>query len=201
MSDDFTFELKVRPGTSLIRMVGGLPGSGVDLKAVRLNGADVTDTGIEFRTNEDISGIEIELTTHPSEVSGLVTNARGEPVKEYSVVIFAQDQQRWGFQSRYLGMGRPDQDGRFKVRNLPAGAYYAVALEYVEPGESSDPEFLEKIRDRASRFSLNDGETKVLDLKLAGPQSEQLQIADAESISEKRATSISSRAAPATSRT
>jgi len=66
-------------------------------------------------------------------------------------------------------MGRPDQDGRFKVRNLPPGTYYAVALEYVEPGESSDPEFLEKIRDRASRFSLNDGETKVLDLKLTGP--------------------------------
>jgi hypothetical protein len=167
VNDDFTFELRVRPGLQLIRLNPvSLGGATWMTRAVRYNGVDVTDTGLEFRPNEDISGIEIELTTHPGEVSGLVTGARGEPSKDYTVVVFAQDPQRWGFQSRYIATGRPDQDGRFKIRNLPAGSYHAVALEYVEPGESGDPEFLERIRDRAMSFSVNEGEAKTLDLKL-----------------------------------
>jgi hypothetical protein len=68
--------------------------------------------------------------------------------------------------SRYLSTGRPDQDGRFKIRNLPAGSYYAVALDYFEQGDQTDPEVLDKLRDRGTLFSLNEGETKTLDLKL-----------------------------------
>ena len=49
---------------------------------------------------------------------------------------------------------------------LPAGSYYAIAVDYVEPGESNDPDFLERVRTKATTFSLNDGETKTLDLKL-----------------------------------
>jgi hypothetical protein len=164
VNDDFTFELKARPGQQLIRLAPIVPGW--SLKTVRYGGVDVSDTGIEIRANEDLSGIEVELTNHPSEVSGVVTNARGESARDYTVVVFAQDQQRWSFGSRYISQDRPDQDGRFKVRNLPAGQYRAIALDYVEPGEGSDPEFLERVRDRAITFSLNEGETKTLDLKL-----------------------------------
>ena len=60
----------------------------------------------------------------------------------------------------------PDQDGRFKIRALPPGRYYAIALDYVDPNDSGDPEFLDRIRTKATMFSLNDGETKALDLKL-----------------------------------
>ena len=127
------------------------------MKAVRLNGTDVTDTGIEVRPNEDVSGVEIELTTQVSELSGMVADARGQTVKDYSVVVFARDSARWTFGSRYFGGRPPDQDGRFKVRNLPPGDYYAIALDYVEPGAGTDPEFLEKIRDRATPFSMTEG--------------------------------------------
>jgi carboxypeptidase family protein len=167
VNDDFTFELKSRPGVQLVRLnpIGG--NTGWTMRAVRHNGVEVTDTGIEFKANEDMSGIEIELTNKPSEVSGVVTNARGEMLKDYTVVIFAQDSQRWGSTSRYQGTGRPDQDGRFKVRSLPPGQYCVIALDYVEPGESSDPEFLERIRVKATTFSLSEGETKNMDLRLS----------------------------------
>jgi hypothetical protein len=163
-SDDFTFEIKTVPGRMNLRIGGPTPG--LMLKAVRMNGIDVTDTGIDFTAGGDFSGIEVELTNHPPEVSGVVMNARGEPVKDYSVVFFSQDREKWQGSSRYVSSGRPDQSGRFKVRSLPPGAYYAVALDYVEPGESSDPEFLERVRLKATTFSLNDGEAKTLDLKL-----------------------------------
>jgi hypothetical protein len=98
------------------------------------------------------------MTNRQSDVSGLVTNTRGEAVKDYSVVVFAQDRERWKPGSRYLRSSRPDQDGRFKATGLPPGQYYAVALTYIEPGDASDPEFLERVSQKAVRFSLNEGE-------------------------------------------
>ena len=124
------------------------------------------DDGIEVRPNEDISGVEIELTTQVSELSGMVADARGQTVKDYSVVVFARESARLFTGSRYFGSGRADQDGRFKVRNLPPGDYYAIALDYVEPGAGTDPEFLERIRDRATAFSMTEGAVRTLDLKL-----------------------------------
>jgi hypothetical protein len=41
-----------------------------------------------------------------------------------------------------------------------------VAVDYIEEGEGGDPRFLEQMKDRATAFSLGEGETKVLDLKL-----------------------------------
>lgn len=169
VNDDYTFEVKARPGVALIRPMN-LP-TGWGLKAVRQHGSDVTDSGIEFRPNEDAGGIEVELTNKTTEVSGLVTNNRSEPVKDYTVVVFARDRERWGYMSRYFQMGRPDQDGRYKVKALPAGEYYAVALDYVEPGEASDPEFLDRVKTRAASFSLMDGETKILDLRISASSS------------------------------
>ncbi len=165
VNDDFTFEIKARPGTMVIRMMSNTPGWA--LKTVRVNGIDVTDDGVEIRPNEEINGIEIEMTNHQSDVSGLVTNARGDAVKDYSLIVFAQDRERWAPGSRYVRTGRPDQDGRFKITGLPAGQYYVIAVDYVEPGDATDPEFLERVRTKSMRFSLTDGEMKTMDLKVA----------------------------------
>jgi hypothetical protein len=59
----------------------------------------------------------------------------------------------------------PDQDGRFKVSGLPPGDYQIVAVDAIEPGQWMDPEFLNQIKGDATAFSLNEGETKVMDLK------------------------------------
>ena len=166
VNEDATFEMRMQPGNYLIRMNPQGNFANVRIKAVRLNGVDVTDSGLDVRPNEDLGGLEVELTTQLSDLSGFVSNARGENVKDYSIVVFARDRQRWGFSSRYLSGGRPDQDGKYRVRNLPAGDYYAIALEYVEQGAGTDPEFLDRIKDRATEFSMNDGETKTLSLKL-----------------------------------
>jgi len=165
INDDFTFEIKARPAKVLVR--ANATTGGWTMKAVRLNGQDVTDTGIEIRSNEDLSGLEVEMTNKLTEVSGLVTNARGEGVKDYSLIIFARDRERWVPNSRFIRTGRPDQDGRFKVTGLPAGAYYAIALDYIDPADdTSDPDFLDRLRGKAGTVSLGDGEARTIDLKL-----------------------------------
>jgi len=164
VQDDLTFELKSPPG--LYRLVLTPAGMGWAIRSVRLNGADVTDAGFDIKGNEEITGLEVELTNKVTTISGLVTNARGEVLKEYSALVFAQDSTRWSGNARYQGMGRPDQDGRFKISGLAPGDYYIIALDRLDTGEAGNPEFLERIRTKASRVSLDEGETKTVDLRI-----------------------------------
>jgi hypothetical protein len=165
VDDDYTFVLKTSPGRSRIALSN--PPPGWSIRAVRLNGADVLDSGIEIKPNENVRGLEVELTNKVSAITGLVAGGRGDASRDYTAIAFPQDSERWkDTNSRYIRTGRPDQDGRFKISGLPPGEYLLIAVERIDPGESTDPEFLERIRTKATRFSLLEGETKSIDLKL-----------------------------------
>jgi protocatechuate 3,4-dioxygenase beta subunit len=164
VNDDLTFELKARPGKMKIGFAGQPPGW--TIRTVRYRGVDVTDTGIEFRPNENVTDLELELTNRVTDLSGVVTNSKGEALKDYSVVIFAQDREKWMPGSRYLRSTRPDQDGRFKLSALPPGEYYVIALDYLDQDAWTEPEYLERVRNRATSVSINEGETKTVDLRI-----------------------------------
>jgi hypothetical protein len=61
---------------------------------------------------------------------------------------------------------RPDQDGRYKVNGLPPGEYRVIALDYLDQNEWNSPEFLDSIRSKATTFSVNEGESKSVDLRI-----------------------------------
>ncbi len=162
---DGTFRIMGTHGQRLFR-VNGLPPTWM-LKAVMLNGDDITDRAIDFKGNEDITGLQILVTDRLTEVNGRVTDAKGEPTRDYTVIVFPEDASKWGFPSRHIRSGRADQDGLFKIRALPPDdQYLAVAVNYLEDGEGGDPDFLQQMKDRATRLSIGDGEVKALDLKL-----------------------------------
>jgi len=162
---DGTFMLTGLTGQKFIR-VNGLPQEWT-IKAVILNGVDVTDSALEFRGSTDNSGLQVILTDKVSDVNGKVTTARGDVTRDYTVVVFPDDPAKWAFPSRFVKTARADQQGQFRIRALPADdRYLAVAVDYLEDGEGADPMFLEQIKDRASRFALGDGESKSLDLKI-----------------------------------
>jgi hypothetical protein len=140
--------------------------AGWSIRSVRLNGSDITDAGVDIKPGEDISGLEIELTNKLSAVSGLVTDTRGQAVKDYTAIAFSQDPEKWKSFNRYQGTGRPDQDGRFKISGLPPGEYYIVAVDKIEQGQSTDPDFLEAIRTKATVITIHEGETRTVDLKI-----------------------------------
>jgi hypothetical protein len=162
---DGTFTLTSLFGTRAIR-VDGVP-QGWMLDTVTIAGVDVTDTPVEFRPDETVTNAEITLTDRVTQVSGTVAGRDGKPSRDFSVVIFPDDETKWAPPSRYVRSARPDQDGFFKITALPSSnGYLAVAVDYLEQGEGSDPAFLDSIRDRATRFRLNAGESATVNLKL-----------------------------------
>jgi protocatechuate 3,4-dioxygenase beta subunit len=162
---DGTFELRGLSGLRIIRAVN-LPAAWM-LKEVQNNGADVTDSGIDLKGGETLTGLEVVLTSKVTAVSGTVKGTGTQQVNDYTLVVFSDDPQRWLLPtSRYVVGRRPDQDGRFQVKGLPPGGYYAVAVDYLPQGDWNDPEVLERLKPKATSFSLDDGETKTLDLKI-----------------------------------
>jgi protocatechuate 3,4-dioxygenase beta subunit len=163
---DGTFELSGLAGARIIRP-GTLP-KGWILKSVHLNGADITDTGYDFKPGEDVGGLEILLTQRTTEVDGTVTDTQGQPLKEYTVVVFSTDQSKWALpMTRWTQSARPDQEGRFRIQNLPAGSYYAIAVDYVAQGDWNDPDWLTRASSKASTFTITEGAGTSLNLKLA----------------------------------
>jgi protocatechuate 3,4-dioxygenase beta subunit len=165
IAQDGSFELRGLAGTRLIR-ASNLPAGWV-LKSVRVEGQDVTDTGFDFKPGSALSGVEVVLTNKTTDITGTVTQGDGQPVKDFTAVIFAADPAKWSLpNSRYITGTRPDQEGRFRVRNLPPGDYLAIAVEYLAQGEWGDPEVLERLRGKATRFTLAEGAPKTLELKV-----------------------------------
>jgi protocatechuate 3,4-dioxygenase beta subunit len=162
LNDDWTFEVRAMAGPALLRP-GRVP-PGYVLKSVIWNGQDVTDAGISFKPGEAVTGVQLVLTARTQRVSGGVTDAKGQPVTDYTVVVFADDPAKWGFMTRYIAMARPDQQGAFQVKSLPPGHYLAIAVPYLEDGEQSNPETLERFRGSATSFELGEGDQKALAL-------------------------------------
>jgi hypothetical protein len=162
VADDGAFELRGLAGPQLIRM-GNMP-SGWMVKSITLEGQDITDTAYDFKPGHDISGITITLTDRLTEFSGTVHDNRSQVVKDYVLVVFAQDSKLWGGQSRFVRTARPNQDGAFSLKGLPPGQYYAVAAESLENGTQNDPTVLDRLKPKGKGFTLTEAQTLTLDL-------------------------------------
>jgi hypothetical protein len=145
--------------------VGGLPG-GWAVKSITFDGNDVSDGPADFSADRQIFDARIVLTDVVSTVDGTVT-LRGNPVTDFSVVVFPEDRAKWTYPSRYVRAVRANEQGRFSVRALPPDSRYRiVAVSHLDGGEGGDPEFLERIADIGTAFSLGEGESRSLDLTL-----------------------------------
>jgi hypothetical protein len=159
---DWTFEMTLAQGVWLIQP--SVP-DGWAVTSVRLGDADIGNTPL-ILSGSDIEGIEIHVSNRAGDVSGVIRDARGQLVTDATVVLFADDPARWGLETRFVAVVRPSQEGRFTKRRLPAARYVAVALDYLEPGEETNPETLKRLQNLGVKFTLTDKEAKTLELAL-----------------------------------
>jgi len=160
-----TFTLSgVQAGAHFFRAQGNP--RGWMLKSVMVNGRDTIDSPIELRSGEKLAGVTLVFTDRLTEVNGTITDERGQPITEYTLLAFPTDEQLWRPQSRQIMTTRPDQNGKYQIRGLPAGEYYLVAVDPAEQGEWFEGAYLGAHRASATRFSLTEGDVKTQDFKL-----------------------------------
>jgi hypothetical protein len=147
---------------------GSGPGPGWILESAIVKGRDMLDFPLDIGPNDSITDAVVTFTEYRQEVSGSLQDASGRPAPDYTIVVFAADNQYWTAQSRRVQSTRPGTDGRFTVPNLPPGEYHMAAVTDVLPTEVNDPAFLEQLVSASFKFTLGPGERKSQDLKIAG---------------------------------
>ena len=160
---DWSFAFNGMAGRFLFR-VNGLPDDWM-LRSVTLNGRDMTETAVETPTDgKPLTGLRMVLSQKGARVTGVVLDAHGAPLVDSSVVVFAEDPALWTPGTRFVKSTRPDQEGRFVVAGLPAGAYLVAPKDFVAEGEWEDPAFLRSIIPGAVKVTLAEETSQDLSL-------------------------------------
>jgi len=150
--------------SSAIRWPARMAPDGWMLKAVEVDNTDMTDRVLNLRgASHDV---RVVLTDRVTQLDGSVTGD-SRPAPDVDVVVFPDDPALWAFPARHVRALKTAADGTFRVRGLPPHqSYFAVAVDYLDDGETQDPEFLEGLRDKATRFSIDYGESRSLALRV-----------------------------------
>jgi hypothetical protein len=142
--------------------VEGLP-AGWAVDSIDVAGQPAADTLVELGGVEQATA-RIVLTNQGTLVTGMV---RRDPARtlDVSVIVFPEDEKRWGYPSRFVRAVRADAQGAFRIDGLPADArYLALAVEQLDEGDVDDPEVLQRLKPLAAALSLAAGERKTLEL-------------------------------------
>ena len=166
VNDDWTFSVRAVVGPARLRIA--VP-DGWMVKAVMDGDRDITDSTIEMKSGEALSGVQVMLSDRVTTVTGQLLDARRAPLGDGTVIVFASEPHTWSEGSRFVRAVRPDQQGQYEIRGLPPGSYLAVAIDYVEEGTWNDPEYLASIRRHAQKLTLREGESRALVLVLVTP--------------------------------
>jgi hypothetical protein len=151
----------VSPGR--YRVSAFLPGPGNAptwmMHSSTLGGQDAHDSYVDVR--QSLTDASIVLTDQFSVLSG---HARPGS----TVTVFSTDHAQWYQGSHRMVVTRAAADGSYTIRNVPAGEYYVADVDDPEPGQISDPAFLETLTSAATKIAIADGEKKIVDLRGGG---------------------------------
>jgi hypothetical protein len=129
---------------------------------VRRAGASVFDEG--FDISDSANPIQIVVDTDGQTVTGIVTNSKGEPLDQGTVVLIPPDGQRKNM-LRYK-TGVIDATGHFTIRGVPPNRYTVLAWESIFPSTWMNEKAMAKYADRAKPLTVTPGSRN--DLQLEG---------------------------------
>jgi hypothetical protein len=181
INDDYSFEMKGLFGRGRLdgRLIFASTREMLDargpspfwaVKAIYWRGEDITTRYIDFDASPSVDDVEVVFSSRWAEVTGTVTDERGEPVGDASLVIFSADENRWSLGGIGIRPVRTAPTGAFGVPGLHPGDYYIAFTGPIEPGRWQDPDYLRTLVERATRVSVLDGEKKTVNLRISTAQ-------------------------------
>jgi hypothetical protein len=152
-------------GPLLVRAPSLPPGWVV--KAVTLNGADITDVPTVFTRQHD-GQLQIVLSSRPSTLDGTVRGEEAGAALDATVYVFSEDRASWNISSPRTVTRDVREDGTFSVGGLAAGRYYAIAIAragFRQPPNAGGA-FFDLLSKDATPFVIGDDERRTLELRL-----------------------------------
>jgi hypothetical protein len=134
------------------------------VKSITLDGQDISEALLDVSGHASVDGVIITMTDRLTSVSGIVTDGRGSPARDYVAVVLRADERESPSGIRFVRTARPDTNGQFEVRALRPGRYVAAAVEWLEQGRQFSPEFQRQLRRGAREFTLGEGEALKIEL-------------------------------------
>jgi len=163
----FTYS-RVAPGRYRLN-INGRPPAGWILRSATVNGADASDVEFDVKPQANIENVVITLTDRPAELSGVLQHGDGSPAPDYVLVVFSADPAFRVPRTRRTQQVRPDINGRFIARDLPAGEYFISAVTDLENGQWNDPAFLAELAATSPiKISLAEGDKKIQNIRIGG---------------------------------
>ena len=158
----FTFPASLVPGDYRVVVGSGLVGPW-SLESALINGHEDVDDVLHVET--DLEHVILTVSDRHTEVTGFVRDGSGQPGTSATVVVFPRDRRLWASTSRRISAIRPLSDGRYVIKNLPAGEYLLAATADVERGQWYDPAFLATLERVATSVSLAPGGSATVNLQ------------------------------------
>jgi hypothetical protein len=172
---DWTFRVEGLGGACAAQPMGSF--GRWTLKAVMVGGRNLMDQVVTFEPGQHYGNIRIVVTDKRTSLEVRVSDESGQPTRDYVVVMFPADKDRWSQLPRYLrtfgpsagpstgimpgalqaavaNRGLPAPDSVARMMNVATGEYYAVAIDDMDPEDVQDPGVLEKLIPAAVKFTV-----------------------------------------------
>ena len=165
VGEDLRFQADDLFGPRLVR-VSGLS-SGWAVKAVLLNGADITDVPTVFTRDHD-GQLQVVLGSRLSTLEGEVRDDTGKTVDDAMVFVFSEERKSWSLASPRTVFSDVRPDGRFRVGGLTGGHYLAIAVarDGFRMPQTPREVFFDLLSKDATPFVIGDDERRTLELRL-----------------------------------
>jgi hypothetical protein len=164
VNPDGSFLMPKLHGPSVVR---ARPPDDWHLKAVLLDGEDITDRPTEFRAR-DSEHLQVVLTNRGATIDGTVSDDRGDVVSDCVVLLFPANRADWKELSSRSDQRSPGRGSRFRFDGLRAGRYLlaAVPFDRVDGIDTTSAAVRESLANAATEIVLGEDEQRTINLTL-----------------------------------
>jgi hypothetical protein len=164
---DSTFELRnIAPGRFTLGGQAVAEAPQWRWRSAMAGDRDLFDGVLELGPSTDLRDVVITLTDIPTELTGTLQSASGQPTAGYFIVALPANRELLTPRSRRILWTRPDTSGRFTFAWPPAGDYVLTALTDLDPLDLGDLAFLEQVAQAGIKVTVPEGQKITQDLRI-----------------------------------
>ena len=139
------------------------------IKSVISSGRDYTYAPFDLSAGGDVTDVVVTFTNAVPSISGMARDAAGAPAADAVVIVFPVEPGQWtdyGLNPVRIKTALTSTAGAFRLRSIPAGAYFVVAVPAARAAAWREDGFFSRLSGLATRVSIAWGQQQSIDVKL-----------------------------------